>query len=271
MLDTIRSFFSRAEPAPLPAMPAGERAYVIGDIHGCLDLFDALIGAIEADDREQTPAETTFILLGDLVDRGPDSAGVVARARQWQQDRNVRILAGNHEEMFLDGFENKETLRHFLKHGGRETVLSYGIDRKDYNKLSMGELQKRMDALVPVQDRDFLRSFEDFVQLGDYLFVHAGIAPGKKLTEQRRQDMLWIREPFLRYAAPHDHMVVHGHTIFEDVDEQPNRIGIDTGAFRFGRLTALVLEGTERRYIQAAQRDGSVVIEKARTLASTTA
>ena len=100
----------------------------MGDIHGRLDLFEALIAAIEADDAASAPAETTVILLGDLVDRGPDSAGVVARARAWQRQRPVRILMGNHEEMFLSSFEKAETLRHFLRFGGKETVLSYGID-----------------------------------------------------------------------------------------------------------------------------------------------
>src|SRR5690606_296869 len=103
---------------PLPTVPAGTRWYAVGDIHGRLDLFEELIAAIERDDAEAPPADTTVVLLGDLVDRGPDSAGVVARARAWQTQRRVRLLAGNHEEMFLFALEDIAVLRHFLRHGG---------------------------------------------------------------------------------------------------------------------------------------------------------
>ncbi len=102
---------------------------------------------------------------------------------------------------------------------------------------------------------------------GDYLFVHAGIQPEVAIEQQLRRDLLWIREPFLRYSAPHAQMVVHGHTICETIDERANRIGIDTGAFRSGVLTALALEGTERRYLQAVAEDGQIAIHKGETVA----
>ena len=125
MLQKLRDIF-RPKPDPkLPSVPAGTRYYVIGDIHGRLDLYEALIAAIEDDNRKAAPADTRIVLLGDLVDRGPDSAGVIARTRQWQERVKLRVLAGNHEEMFLAAFEKPEALRHFLKHGGRETVLSF--------------------------------------------------------------------------------------------------------------------------------------------------
>src|SRR3546814_13761193 len=113
MFETLRNLF---RPSPKsacnPQVPAGERYYVVGDIHGRLDLFDALIGGIEADDAAAGPALTTVVLLGDLVDRGPDSAGVVRRAREWFAQPRVRILIGNHEEMFLQSFEELEVLPH---------------------------------------------------------------------------------------------------------------------------------------------------------------
>lgn len=258
MFDSIRKLLGADKrPAPVRhAIPDGERIYAIGDIHGCNDLFDELIDAIERDDLEAPPTgRTTVILLGDLVDRGPDSAAVVARAREWQIRRPVRILAGNHEEMFLDSFESVEILRHFIKHGGRETLLSYGIDQKTFDEATLEELHALMPQFVSRQDRDFIAGFERCIVVGDYLFVHAGIRPGVAIEEQEPRDMLWIREPFLRHDQPHPYMVIHGHTICETVDEQPNRIGIDTGAFRSGALTALVLEGDQRRYIQAV-RDG---------------
>jgi serine/threonine protein phosphatase 1 len=262
MFELFRKFFRPNSGVPTAHLPAGQRAYVIGDIHGQLDLFEELILAVERDDLDAGPAETTIILLGDLVDRGPDSAGVLDRARRWQAERPVRILAGNHEEMFLKSFSDINMLRHFLKHGGRETVLSYGVNQKRYNEATLEDLQNIMRAYVPVEDQIFMRTFEEHFTLGDYAFVHAGINPEVPLEDQTRQDLLWIRDPFLSYPGQHSHLIVHGHTIVEDVVERPNRIGIDTGAYRFGRLTALVLEGSNRRYIQAVQGEDGIGIEQ---------
>ena len=266
MFDQFRKLFGKSHKPARHALPPGERVYAIGDIHGRLDLFDELIHAIERDDMESPPpGRTTVVLLGDLVDRGPSSAQVIARAREWQVRRPVRILAGNHEEMFLDAFESTEILRHFLKHGGRETLISYGLSERTYNNVTLENLRQMMAGLVPQHDRDFIAGFEDYVTIGDYLFVHAGIRPEVPLEEQQRRDMLWIREPFLRYEEAHPYMVVHGHTIFETVDEAPNRIGIDTGAFRSGVLTAVVLEGDKRRYIQAVEETGLIAIHRGET------
>jgi serine/threonine protein phosphatase 1 len=264
MLNTIRQIFRKAKaPARLTSVPEGERYYVVGDVHGRLDLFDALRQAIEADDASAASAgatRSTVVLLGDLVDRGPQSAGVIAAAREWQSRRPLRCLAGNHEEMFLDSFEDKDVLRHFLKHGGRETIMSYGISRKDLDALTLGELQDELLRLIPQDDRAFLQSLEEMVIAGDYVFVHAGVDPTRAIEDQNRSDLLWIRERFLRHVDPLSHVVVHGHTIFEDIEDRGHRIGIDTGAFRTGVLTALVLEGTERRYIQAVDTDGTITI-----------
>lgn len=263
MFEPLRQIFRpKRSSANGASVPPGERYYVLGDIHGRRDLFEALIEAIERDDRDAGEARTTVVLLGDLVDRGDDSAGVVRRARQWQHERAVRIVAGNHEEMFLQSFDNVNVLRNFLRHGGRETVLSYGLDRARYNEASLEELQAMMSAAVPAEDRAFLASFEKYVEAGDYLFVHAGIEPEVALDEQDPHSFLWIRDRFLRHEEPHSHVVVHGHTIFDAVDVRSNRIGIDTGAFMSGRLTALVLEGHDRRLIQAVDRgEGTIEIE----------
>jgi serine/threonine protein phosphatase 1 len=268
MFEPLRQIFrsrARTPGRPLPAVPAGTRWYVIGDVHGRLDLFEALIAAIERDDAEAMPAETTVVLLGDLVDRGPDSAGVVARARTWQAERRVRLLAGNHEEMFLYALDDVAVLRHFLRHGGRQTALSYGIPRDLYDRSTMEELQELLRKALPDEDRRFLAAAKNYHVAGDYLFVHAGIAPGVALEEQEEHHLRWIREPFLDHAHPHAHFVVHGHTITEGLDERSNRIGIDTGAYRSGCLTCLVLEGTARRIIQAVERDGAVDIERSTT------
>ena len=259
MFDRLRTLF-RPSPTPkLPSVPAGTRYYVIGDIHGRLDLYEAMIAAITEDDRAAPPADTRIVLLGDLVDRGPDSAGVIERTRIWQQTARVRILAGNHEEMFLAAFEKPEALRHFLKHGGRETVLSYGLSAKQFAALDLDALFERLPKLVPQADRDYIAAFEEMIRAGDYVFVHAGIDPARALNDQKRSDLLWIRERFLSHEGPLEKVVVHGHTIFDKVMDCGNRIGIDTGAFRSGVLTALVLEGDQRRIIQACSEDNGPV------------
>jgi serine/threonine protein phosphatase 1 len=259
MFQALRQIFARGEAVPAAAIPPGQRVYAVGDIHGRIDLFEALAEAIDADDAAAVPAETTVVLLGDLVDRGADSAGVIALARAWQHRRRVRILAGNHEEMFLRSFASLEMFRHFLRHGGRETVLSYGVDRAEFAQADLERAQELMRAAVPAEDIAFLSGFEDMIAIGDYLFVHAGIDPRVPIEEQTVHDLRWIREPFLSNAEPYGQVVVHGHTISETPEDCGNRIGIDTGAFMTGRLTALVLEGTERRYIEAVECENGAV------------
>lgn len=267
MLNAIRKLLRPDQPVPRPAaIPAGERVYAIGDIHGRADLFAEMIRAIEADDAMRTPARTTVILLGDLVDRGPESAGVIAAARQWQERRRVRIVAGNHEEMFLAAFEQEDVLRAFLRHGGRETVLSYPVDPLAYAEADYAGVQALMRAAVPADDIAFLAGFEQQIRVGDYLFVHAGIMPEVALDAQRPGDLRWIREPFLSYPGDHGCVVVHGHTITTEPAIRPNRLGIDTGAFMSGRLTALALEGTDRWLIEASE-DGGVIASHTRSIA----
>ena len=263
MFKSLRNLFA-TKPAPsarLPMVPAGKRYYIIGDIHGRLDLFEALIGAVEHDASDAHALELRIILLGDLVDRGPDSAGVIARTRFWQQQRHVRVLAGNHEEMFLQSFTRPEALRHFLKHGGRETLLSYGLSSKQLRNLELEQLFALLPQLVPQSERDYIAGFEDIIIAGDYAFVHAGIDPARPIDQQKRSDLLWIRDRFLSHDGPLPKVIVHGHTIFDTVMDCGNRIGIDTGAFRSGVLTALVLEGDQRRVMQAAASpDGAIEI-----------
>ena len=261
MFDLLRKVMApkSGSGTKLPSVPKGKRYYVVGDIHGRLDLFEKMIEAIEDDIAQVAGAEPRVILLGDLVDRGPDSAGVLARTRAWQRARNVRVLAGNHEDMFLKSFGRPEALRHFLKHGGRETLLSYGISGKTIRNLPIEELFEMLPQFVPAADRDYIASFEEIIIAGDYAFVHAGIDPERLITEQKRSDLLWIRERFLDHDGPLPKVIVHGHTISERVTDCGNRIGIDTGAFRSGVLTALVLEGEQRRVIQSCAVPGGTV------------
>ncbi|MBH5323416.1 metallophosphoesterase [Aurantiacibacter sediminis] len=265
MIQYVTNMFgSKKAKKSLPRIPAGQRVYAVGDIHGRADLFAALADAIDAEIAEcdADGIQCHIILLGDLVDRGPDSAGVIDQAKAWGKRRSVRTLIGNHEEMFLDAFESKDVLRHFLRHGGRETLMSYGIDRKAFSKLSVSEIQQLMEEAVPAKHRKFLRKCEDMVQFGDYLFVHAGISPGVPLDQQKTRALRWIREPFLSHTGSHGVVVVHGHTITDEPVQTGNRIGIDTGAYASGRLTALVLEDDGRRYLTAREtKKGNIKVD----------
>jgi len=258
MIDKIRQLFRPRQDFRTASIPDGERVYAIGDIHGRLDLLTRIAHAIEKDDASRGPAETTIILLGDLVDRGPDSAKVIAMAREWARSGKVRILSGNHEEMFLLSFYKIKAFKNFLRIGGRETILSYDVDRDEFRAADLEEAQQMMIEAVPVEDREFIHGFESSISIGDYLFVHAGINPELPLDEQTNEEIRWIREPFLSHKGDYGCVVVHGHTVTDEAVFRNNRIGIDTGAFMSGRLTALGLEGTERWVIQAQEGDGAI-------------
>lgn len=249
----IKALFRKTPAAaPRPRVPAGLRVYAIGDIHGCDAEFARLLELIEADHASRSPLERLTILLGDLVDRGPDSAGVVRRALALAADGGqVRFLAGNHEELLLRSCDGDErALRLFARNGGRETCLSYGIDPAAYDAADFAALHDLLVAAVPADHRQFLAAMEERVIVGDYAFVHAGIRPGVPIDQQTGEDLRWIRDRFLGFKGTHEKFVVHGHTIADEPDEQANRLGIDTGAFATGRLTAVGLEGDRRWFLQ---------------------
>ncbi len=248
----LKSLFARKPVAPPRAIPAGERVYAIGDVHGRRDCLDALLIRIGEDDRERGAARTTIVLLGDLVDRGPESRGVIERLMQLAQVRPCIFLMGNHEEVFIDAWEGDEAAaRLFHRIGGRETLLSYGVTVDDYDSADFARLIVLLATHVPADHIAFLRGFRDTYQSGDYLFVHAGIRPGRPIEEQEPTDMRWIRDRFLNDPRDHGVVVVHGHSIAAVVDDLPNRIGIDTGAYASGKLTAVGLEGGERWFLSS--------------------
>lgn len=250
-----RLFKPAAKPqVAIHSVPADQRLYAIGDVHGRLDLLDRLIDQIDRDDAARGPADTWLIFLGDLVDRGPDSYGVVDRLlRLKQSDRNVRVLMGNHEEVFLLAARGDvQALRLFLRIGGKETVLSYGVSRDDFNQADFERLAALLSEHVPAEHIAFLESFEQLIEVGDYLFVHAGIRPGIAIGDQEHSDLRWIRGDFLNHPGSHGKMVVHGHSITPSVDVQANRIGIDTGAYASDRLSAIGLQGSERWFLSTA-------------------
>lgn len=243
---------SRDDAPGRAAVPDGRRVYAVGDVHGRLDLLDRLLARIAADDAARGRADTTLIFLGDLIDRGPDSAGVVERLRRLRgADGRMRFLLGNHEEVFLRAIAGDAgAARTFGAIGGRATALSYGMTAVEFDGLGEAELSARLQALVPASHRDFLSSFEDLIVIGDYAFAHAGVRPGVPLNAQRPEDLRWIREPFLAHRGALEKIIVHGHTIRAEIDAPDHRIGIDTGGFATGRLSALGLEGAERWVLQ---------------------
>ncbi len=250
-----RFFKKTAVRRPLDTawVPDGQRVYAIGDIHGRNDLLAQLLSQIDADDEERGSADTHIIFLGDLMDRGEDSAGVIETAMALRDSgRKVRFLMGNHEEVFVRACRKNDskTTRFFLRIGGEETVLSYPITRAEYITLDMEQLSERLATLVPESHLEFIESFEDQIVIGDYAFVHAGIRPGVPLSEQKPTDLRWIREEFVDQRGDLEKVVVYGHTIYDEVEERGSRIGIDTGAYASGKLTALALEGGERWYLQ---------------------
>ena len=235
----------------IPAGPRDQRAYVIGDIHGRLDLLDQLLADVHRDIVERPARKTLLVFLGDLIDRGSSSAQVVERLRTYRHEKIRPIfVVGNHEEVLLRILDGETGLIvSWLRYGGAQCLQSYGVDPRTLLELSDEDALATIRRAIPQPHRDFVASFVDTCRFGDYLFVHAGIRPGVPLDQQLQSDLRWIREPFLLDNTDHGCVVVHGHTISEEVEERPNRIGIDTGAYRSGILTALVIEGTDRRYL----------------------
>ena len=249
----ISRFLSKSRRQSLPKGPPGSRAYAIGDVHGRLDLMLDLLATIEADTAARGPAKTWLVFLGDLVDRGPDSKGVIDHLINSPPGfgRSV-FLKGNHEEFFESVLMGDDGLvQRWLTYGGSECAASYGVSSGWALNASQTDIMDRLISEVPKSHVEFLGNMADTFRFGDYLFVHAGVRPGVQLEKQVSGDLRWIREGFLEDPSDHGVVVVHGHTIVEAPEERPNRIGIDTGAYRTGMLTALGLEGTERWYLTA--------------------
>lgn len=237
---------------PAPSVGHERRVYAIGDIHGRDDLLVELLDRIARDEAGRYPLPRMLILLGDLVDRGPVSAQVVARAMALgRSGEDVRFIKGNHEEVFVAAARGDEqAARAFRPFGGMETLASYGLDPAIGAAMTAAEISGWMLAHVPREHVDFLDDFADSVTVGDYLFVHAGVRPNVPVDRQKPEDLRWIREPFLSHAGHHGKMIVHGHSVTGDVDVRPNRIGIDTGAYFSGKLTAIGLEGDQRWFLE---------------------
>lgn len=237
-----------------PSTETGERVYVIGDVHGRLDLLRDLLAKVEEHAGALPPNDATHvILLGDLIDRGEQSREVLGfvYAAQQRSDRLI-VLLGNHEDMMLKALDRSPgALRAWMRIGGKATVRSFGLEPP----AASGDSRAYADRLakeVPQEWVEWLRQLPLNAVSGSYMFCHAGVRPGVALKKQARTDLLWIREEFLMNETDHGAVIVHGHSIADDVEFRANRIGIDTGAYRTGVLTALYLEGEERQILSTA-------------------
>ena len=240
-----------------PQTPADTVIYAVGDIHGRLDLLERIQQSIADDAMRRTESRRQVIYLGDYVSRGPDSAAVVDRVREWLPDGFERItLKGNHEDLLLRFIDGEiDTGRHWLDYGGLDALAAYGVaiaDREARDDDSVAALGRDLAARIPPSHLDFFRSLRISHGAGDYFFVHGGVRPGVPLEKQSARDCLWIRKTFLNSDADHGAMVVHGHSISDQPDIRHNRIGIDTGAYRSNVLTCLVLDGETRTFLQTA-------------------
>ncbi|HVF36476.1 MAG TPA: metallophosphoesterase, partial [Sphingomicrobium sp.] len=206
-------------------------------------------------------SKTLLVFLGDLIDRGPDSRGVIERLRSYRPARTKVIpIAGNHEEVLLRLLAGEsEFLGSWLRFGGAEFLQSYSCDPHRMAALGPSDAIALLRKTVPETHIRFLSGFVDTLRFGDYLFVHAGIRPGVDLAMQSQSDLRWIRSPFLEEEAGHGFVVVHGHTISNEVEWRTNRIGIDTGAYRTGVLTALGLQGEKCWTLQTEHQRNETV------------
>lgn len=235
--------------------PPGLRIYAVGDIHGRLDLLDLLLDAVAAHEAAQPGGRPVMIFLGDYVDRGKHSRGVLESLMNRIPDGvEAHCLRGNHEDMMLRCLEEPSPFSTWNVNGGLATLASYGVDAG----LST-DAARAMEALagaLPASHLAFLKSLPTSLEMGDYFFVHAGVRPGIPLAAQAEKDLLYIREPFLRHRGDFGRMVVHGHTPVSEPEVLPNRIGIDTGAFFSGRLTALLIEDDKRQFLSVQGEAG---------------
>jgi serine/threonine protein phosphatase 1 len=236
--------------------PAGMRLYAIGDVHGRLDLLAAMHREIEAEIEQVQPADWRVIHLGDYVDRGPDSKGVIDFLIEAEKrDPRHLMLAGNHDMGFLDFLRDADPDGLFMRFGGIQTAQSYGVTLAAGNGWFSDVdtvLQQGHTALVqavPQSHVDLLRSLPFSMSFGDFFFCHAGVRPGIPLEQQSPQDLIWIREVFHDHAGLYPKIVVHGHTPVPEAEVMANRVNVDTLAWQSGNLTALVVAGAEKRIL----------------------
>jgi serine/threonine protein phosphatase 1 len=235
--------------------PQGLRLYAIGDVHGRLDLLAAMHDAIAAEITRDRPQDWRVVHLGDYIDRGPDSRGVIDfLIAAGERDARHFFLAGNHEAGLLGFLKEPDPNGLFARYGGDATARSYGVDLEEG---TIGEAAAALGGAIPARHMAFLRGLACSVRFGDFFFCHAGIRPGVPLNRQTRRDLIWIRDDFVTWPGLHPKVIVHGHTPQPEPEIRPNRVNVDTRAYASGRLTALAVDGADKRILQVCE-DGSV-------------
>ncbi len=242
--------FFRSKPK-VPSTTRGHRIYAIGDIHGCYELFHRLMAKIIAhwESSPLTMKRVDVLLLGDVIDRGPDSARCLNLLHGLTTTAHVRLLKGNHEDLLLKSLAGNSIAQNiWLENGGSDFLASFGIEkpRPDEDSFDFGE---RLARGVPDRFIEMLEKAPLLFRAGDYIFVHAGVKPGVALHKQADADLLFIRDEFTQSSRWHDAVVVHGHSIVDHVELHSNRIAVDTGAYHTGRLSCICLEGSRREVL----------------------
>jgi serine/threonine protein phosphatase 1 len=237
--------FGRADGSrrPKPRLSPGIRIYAIGDVHGRADLLKRVLAKIDVDAREHPDRRCLTILLGDYVDRGPDSRGVIDLLVARSRTHEVIPLMGNHEAMMLRFLQNSSLWEAWAPLGGVQTLLSYGLRPPARGTPDeAAKLAETFAKALPASHAAFLGRLPYSFENGDVLFVHAGIRPGVPLKRQELNDLIWIRDDFLNFKGSFGKLVVHGHTPVEEPEVLPNRINIDTGAYATGKLSCIALQ-----------------------------
>lgn len=255
MLPVLKNLFKKSPPLKTgPRGPAGKRCYAIGDVHGCARELSSLLDMIRADHESRPEKKTAIVSLGDLIDRGPDSRGVIEIFMSVDiPGCSTHIIAGNHEEMLITGLtDDPSVLPNWLRHGGYAFCESYGLIAEDLMGVDGDTARARILDVLPQSHIDFLKGTLEQVRFGDYLLVHAGVNPARPLDDQDSHDLRWIRNEFLLSEKDFGAVIVHGHTVFDEADIRPNRISLDTGAYKTGRLTAIRLEDNEKELISTS-------------------
>jgi len=234
--------------------PAGTRIYAIGDVHGRLDLLDEMHVLIRNDAEAAAQGLRRLVVyLGDYIDRGPRSSAVIDRLLEnpMSPDFECVYLRGNHEDIMLGFLDSGSRAAPWLRHGGRETLQSYGLDAPQPGaEAEFPAARTALGERLPPAHRAFLDATQAMHREGDYVFVHAGIRPGVRLDKQDPNDFMWIRHEFMDSDANLGVCVVHGHTIEARPAITDNRLGLDTGAYASGVLSCAVIEDDTVRFLQ---------------------
>ncbi len=234
--------------------PAGMRLYIIGDVHGCLGLLKSMHAKIMAEIARDEIDDWRIILVGDYCDRGPDVRSTIDYLINICASENRIVpLQGNHDQGFLDFLDRPSSSKLFARYGGIETAASYGVKLDIRTPGALKLCHEALDRAVPSMHRDFLSSSPLTAVFGDFFVCHAGIRPGIPFDEQDPVDLVWIRSTFLDYPGLHPKIVIHGHTPCREAEVMANRVNVDTGAVWSHTLTALVIDGLEKRLIDVSE------------------